>query len=85
MFSHADRDPTGLFLLMMAWGFGLTTVHWPSQRKMLTAQLPALKLAEIIRRTREYGAGEGWSAFRTDQHIHGLGPAFGTKLLYFAC
>ncbi|MGH3194183.1 MAG: hypothetical protein ACRDOU_27520 [Streptosporangiaceae bacterium] len=29
-----------------------------------------------------HGAGEGWSALRTDQHIHGLGPAFGTKLLY---
>jgi hypothetical protein len=66
----------------MTWGFGLTTVYWPSQRKMLTAQLPALRLAEITRRTREYGAGEGWSTFRTDQHIHGLGPAFGTKLLY---
>ena len=38
--------PAGLFLLTMTWGFGLTTVHWPSQRKMLTAQLPALRLAE---------------------------------------
>jgi hypothetical protein len=84
VFGHADGDPTDLFLLAMAWGFGLTTVHWPSQRKMLTAELRGPKLAEIVRRTREAGAGEGWSAFRTDQHIHGLGPAFGTKLLYFA-
>ena len=86
MFDHADGDPAELFLLAMAWGFGVTTVHWPSQRRMLTAEFPRSKskLAEIIRRTREGGAGEGWSAFRIDQHIHGLGPAFGTKLLYFA-
>jgi hypothetical protein len=84
VFDHADRDPAELFLLAMAWGFGLTTVHWPSQRRMLTAEFPRPKLAEIIRRTREGSAGEGWSAFRTDQHIYGLGPAFGTKLLYFA-
>lgn len=84
VFSHADGDPGGLFLLAMAWGFGLSTVHWPSQRTMLTAELPRLKLAEIIRCTREHGAGQGWSAFRTGQHIHGLGPAFGTRLLYFA-
>jgi hypothetical protein len=45
VFSHADGDPAELFLLAMAWGFGLTTVHWPSQRKMLTAELPRPKLA----------------------------------------
>ena len=84
VFDHAAGDPAELFLLAMAWGFGPTAVHWPSQRKMLTAELPGVKLAEIIRRTRNRGAGEGWSAFRTDQHIRGLGPAFGTKLLYFA-
>lgn len=83
MFGHADGDPVELFLLAMAWGFGLTTVHWPAQYTMLTTEIPRTKLAEIIRRTREAGAGEGWSAFRTDQHIYGLGPAFGTKLLYF--
>jgi hypothetical protein len=84
VFAHAGCGPAELFLLAMAWGFGLATVHWPGQRKMLTGELPGPKLAEIIRRTRECGAGEGWSALRTDQHIHGLGPAFGTKLLYFA-
>jgi hypothetical protein len=84
VFGHVNSDPAELFLLVMAWGFGLTTVHWPSQRTMLTTQLPGPNLAEIIRRTRERGAAAGWSAFRTDQRIYGLGPAFGTKLLYFA-
>lgn len=50
VFDHADGDPAELFLLAMAWGFGLTTVHWPSQRRMLTAEFPRSKLAEIIRR-----------------------------------
>ena len=82
VFSHADGDPAGLFLLAMAWGSA--TVHWPSQRTMLTTELPSAKLAEIIRRTREHGPSAGWRAFRTDQRIYGLGPAFGTKLLCFA-
>lgn len=84
VFEHADGDPARLFLLTMAWGFGLTTVHWPSQHTMLTTKPPKAKLAEIIRCTREHGAAEGWSTFRISQHIYGLGPAFGTKLLYFA-
>jgi hypothetical protein len=67
----------------MAWGFG-TKIRWPHQRKMLTSEIPRAKVMEIIRRTREQGAGEGWTAFRTDQHVQGLGPAFGSKLLYFA-
>ena len=84
VFEYADRDPVELFLLAMAWGFGQRTVHWPAQRRMLTTEMPRAKLAEIVRRTREDGAGEGWSAFRVKQHLHGLGPAFGSKLLYFA-
>lgn len=84
IFGHADGDPAELFLLAMAWGFGPTKVHWPAQLRMLTGELPRQRLAEIIRRTRDDGAGDGWAAFRVDEHIPGLGPAFGTKLLYFA-
>jgi hypothetical protein len=84
VFSHADGDPVRLFLLAMAWGFGRTTVRWPRQRQMLTADSLRPQLIEIIRRTRANGASAGWSAFRVDQHIAGLGPAFGSKLLYFA-
>jgi|GEM_PF-3414668 hypothetical protein len=84
VFEYADHDPVDLFLLAMAWGFGQSTVHWPVQRTMLTTEIPRAKLTEIIRRTRDGGAGDGWSAFRVDQHIHGLGPAFGSKFVYFA-
>jgi len=84
VFSHADGDPVWLFLVVMAWGFGRTTVRWPQQRRMLTADSLGPQLTEIIRQTRTGGAGAGWSAFRVDQRIAGLGPAFGSKLLYFA-
>jgi hypothetical protein len=83
VFGFAEREPVELFLAVMAWGFG-ARVRWPYQRKMLTSRTPRDKVIEIIRRTRADGAGAGWTAFRTGQHIPGLGPAFGSKLLYFA-
>jgi hypothetical protein len=84
VFSHADGDPIRLFLLVMAWGFGSTTVRWPRQRRMLTSDSLRPHLTEIVWQTRTCGAVAGWSAFRVDQRIAGLGPAFGSKLLYFA-
>ncbi len=83
VFGFMDSDPVELFLAAMAWGFG-PRVRWSQQRKMLTSEIPRAKVMEIIRRTRADRACEGWTAFRTDQHIRGLGPAFGSKLLYFA-
>jgi hypothetical protein len=84
VFSHADGDPVRLFLVAMAWGFGRTTVRWPRQRRMLTTDSLRPQLTEIIRQTQASGASAGWSTFRVDQPIAGLGPAFGSKLLYFA-
>ena len=84
VFSHADGDPVRLFLVAMAWGFGRTTLRWPRQRRMLTTDSLRPQLTEIIRQTRASGASADWSAFQVDQHIAGLGPAFGSKLLYFA-
>jgi hypothetical protein len=83
VFGFAEGEPVELFLAVMAWGFG-ARVRWPHQRKMLTSPIPRDRVIEIIQRTRADGAGAGWAAFRTDQHVPGLGPAFGSKLLYFA-
>jgi len=85
VFGYADRRPVELFLATMAWGLGQSRL-WPSQRRMLTSALPGSepRLAEIIRVTRRRGACAGWTAFRVDNRIHGLGPSFGSKLLYFA-
>ena len=84
VFGCADRKPVDLFLAAMAFGFGATNVRWPRQARMLVSQENGPKLAEIIREVRENGAGEGWSALWGESKVHGLGAAFGTKLLYFA-
>lgn len=84
VFGCADRRPVELFLAAMAWGFGTTNVRWPRQAAMLTREGNEPKVAEIIRQLLEGGAGEGWSALWGDNHVDGLGAAFGTKLLYFA-
>jgi hypothetical protein len=84
VFAHAGSDPAALFLLAMAWGFGRTTVRWPRQVKMLTPPFPESAIAAIVRRVSEQGAAAGWSELWGQNHVEGLGAAFGTKLLYFA-
>jgi hypothetical protein len=84
VFGQADCDPIELFLAAMAWGFGTTNVRWPRQAEMLIRVDDRAKLTEILRTVRQKGAAEGWSALWGDQHVDGLGAAFGTKLLYFA-
>jgi hypothetical protein len=81
---HTGSSPVELFLLAMAWGFGATNVRWPGQRAMLTPPLAELAITEIVQKVRQDGAGAGWSALWGQNHVPGLGPAFGTKLLYFA-
>jgi hypothetical protein len=83
VFARADGNPVELFLAAMAWGLGPTNVRWPRQAEMLI-RTDHDKLSEIIRSVREEGAAEGWSTLWGDQHVDGLGAAFGTKLLYFA-
>lgn len=83
VFGQAECDPIELFLAAMAWGFGTTNVRWPRQALMLIRVDDRAKLTEILRTVRQKGAAEGWSALWGDQHVDGLGAAFGTKLLYF--
>lgn len=84
VFGYAAQDPSELFLAAMAWGFGPRNVRWPRQGEMLVRRADQPKLARIICSVREHGAGEGWSALWGKTHVDGLGPAFGSKLLYFA-
>lgn len=83
VFSHADGDAGEFFLIVMAWGFGTANVRWPRQAAMLSRNDHGGRLLAIIDRTRDEGAGAGWSALWGENHVDGLGPAFGTKLLYF--
>jgi hypothetical protein len=84
VFARADCEPVVLFLAAMAWGFG-PRVRRPVQREMLRAAVAeGPRLAEIVQVTRAEGACAGWSAFRVDHRVRGLGQSFGSKLLYFA-
>lgn len=84
VFSHADGEAGEFFLIVMAWGFGTASVRWPRQAAMLTRNDHSDKLLAVIDRVRTGGAGAGWSALWGENHVDGLGPAFGTKLLYFS-
>jgi hypothetical protein len=81
--SYASGDAVELFLVTMAWGFGVTNVRWPGHQAILDAP-PRSKLEGIVRAVRTGGAEAGWWALYGDHRIAGLGYAFGTKLLYFA-
>jgi hypothetical protein len=88
VFGYADGDEIELFLATMAWGFGAVTVHWPAQRQLLASGVRDPDTRRRIRSIVQLGrqsAADGWSTmFQRDGRIAGLGPAFGTKLLYFA-
>jgi hypothetical protein len=78
----ATGDPVELFLAAMAWGYGARGPRF--QRDLLTPPYPDRKLAEIVNKTRQFGALAGWIALLDTNHIRGLAMSFGTKLLYFA-
>lgn len=89
---HGSRQVTDLFVLTMAWGYGNVGYGRYRTRRMLTTddvvgrletalaplRSPALttpdQLADVYRSLGWYGSAR----------IRGLGPAFFTKLLYFA-
>lgn len=83
--TNFDLEATCLaFVLVMAWGYGRVGYGVWRTSKMLSATTDVpeklLKVREILVRT---DAISGYQALRTTQRIRGLGPAFGTKLLYF--
>jgi hypothetical protein len=84
VFSRASGAADELILIVMAWGFGTTSVRWPRQAAMLTSHDHRDRVSAIIERTRAQGASAGWSALWGKEHVNGLGASFGTKLLYFS-
>jgi len=81
-----DReDPVELFLAAMAWGGVWRSAQVALLNTGIRAAETRARIAEIVRVTREQGAGEGWSSLYLKQtEVPGLRAAFGTKLLYFA-
>ncbi|WBB48500.1 hypothetical protein O3597_26025 [Verrucosispora sp. WMMA2044] len=82
--SHAGR-PLDLFVATMAWGFGEQAYGWHRTRRILDRdgqqRLPAL--VDALRGNANRPA-QTWHILMGPQGLRGLGPAFGTKLAYFA-
>ncbi|MEU0559674.1 hypothetical protein [Dactylosporangium sp. NPDC006015] len=84
VFSVRDR-PIDLFVASMAWGYGLSGYGWYRTRALFgrdgSAQIPRL-VGEL---QESAGSPERtWTVLRGSQGLRGLGPAFGTKIAYFA-
>jgi len=85
------EDPVDLFLAAMAWGFGTTGYGWSRTAKMIN---PGLRneeeaVAAAVGAYRSAWAEGGAEAVaqsweRGTGRIAGLGPAFGSKVAYFA-
>ena len=84
-FVKSREDPIELFLAMMAWGGAWRSAQIALLDVGIRAAETRARITEIIRLTRDHGAGEGWSALYLPQTaVPGLRASFGTKLLYFA-
>jgi hypothetical protein len=81
---RAGGDPVELFLAAMTWGFGTTTYGPARVNRMMSDPGFERNVAAIIADVRTQGAGPGWTSLLLTHKIHGLGMAYGTKLLYFA-
>lgn len=81
------------FVTAMLWGHGRSNygpsrtarvlAHASEAKAHSGAEIASDKLAESVRRARRDGAVEGYRYLNNEGHIHGLGPAFFTKWLYF--
>lgn len=79
-----DGDAVRTFLASMIWGFG-PTGYGASRTGDIVRDNPDLvaKLEGQIAAAPN-GPEAAWDAIERDHKIRGLGPAFGTKLAYFA-
>jgi hypothetical protein len=83
-------DPRMLFLAVMAWGYGLSGYGPHRARKVLEKADAAGgdTIDRAIEELRRCAAPQAiWRAFSSGGRakLHGLGPAFASKLAYFAC
>jgi hypothetical protein len=83
VFSFAGR-PLESFVATMAWGFGVTGYGWYRTRQIF-AQNAGSRVPELLATLRSVSDSpeSTWAVLTGDQGLHGLGPAFGTKLAYF--
>ncbi|WSM11023.1 hypothetical protein OHB49_02530 [Streptomyces sp. NBC_01717] len=87
--SQADTAEGRRHLLVAAlvWGTGTKAQSVNRRARIFEHSSPAdidARLDEALNVLRERGAADGYWAFNNDQRIPHLGPAFFTKVLYFA-
>ena len=82
--AHAsEARAVDAFLVAMAWGYGNVGYGpWRVQRCLSTNQAPA-KLLDAAQSLLSGGPLAGYAALGAQDRLIGLGPAFGTKYLYF--
>ncbi len=75
------------FIVVMAWGYGTEVGYGPWRTQRVLSQTPraADRLASVARTLSEDGAIAAYSrlAHENDCGLRWLGPAFGSKYLYF--
>jgi hypothetical protein len=84
VFAFQDR-PCDLFVAAMAWGYGTTGYGCYRTRRIIESS-GVQRLTEFIKSLRAVAASPAmtWETIMGRHGVNGLGPAFGTKLAYFA-
>lgn len=79
-------DPVTAFLAAMIWGYGTWSWGRPRVQRIHSRNGDELrpKLEAIIAAARSGDAGLAWDAFMGAHRLLFLGPAFATKVAYFA-
>lgn len=85
--SGAPDSPAGAwhaFVIVMAWGYGTVGYgRWRTARILQTNARAPDQLVVVAQRLAERGALDAFGLLGGDCRLWGLGPAFGTKYLYF--
>lgn len=80
---QTEAEALTAFLVAMAWGYGNVGYGpWRVQR-CLSTDRAAGRLLEAARTAVKKGPVAGYAALGGQDRLTGLGPAFGTKFLYF--
>lgn len=80
---ESEAFATRAFLVSMVWGYGKVGYGPWRARRVLEQPGAAAKLLEVAQIVRADGGLAGYAALAREHRIRWLGPAFGTKFLYF--
>jgi hypothetical protein len=82
--AHSPQAAWHAFMVVMLWGQGRTG-YGPWRTKRILQDTPDAKqrLVTVARHLSQAGALEAYRRLGTDCRLRWLGPAFGTKYLYF--